>query len=501
MRFTLFLFLTFIITAIQAQNNSFSPHSNNVSNSISFTGNIRGPFQITDTISVIFRRDYLSHLEGAEILRVHPKYDGSFEFGFSNVDHPATMLLGYYIDGHYYDLGDYFVEPGDKIHILLNGNKNEYHLSPSFEGEGVAKYNCRLEIDKIKGQFDELRKSTPIRKLDDLDGYRKLIDSGQVMINSALIKYKNILSASMYNLMAAEFSTYVPTIWLMEIGHYYRHRAKSETEKQKVIKFYKKPLSVLPLHNSNISALSKNYVLYLQSKFTLDLFIANNGKGYEYKKLYSVLKKNTNGLLREKLLMLFFLSIALDTRDLVNYKPSDFDECLRDALKYIKTPYIQEALNNSFSVYKRGTEAFPFSFVNTQGGTVNLKDLKGKTILLDVWFTNCLGCLDLGKKLHEDIYPEFKKDSSFVILSISTDEKKETWLKSLNSGKYSQPEFINVYTGGVGFYEHPLIKHYNIQGAPWSIIIDKNGRVFCKISYVDKSDNIKKWIKEALGQN
>jgi protein SCO1/2 len=63
----------------------------------------------------------------------------------------------------------------------------------------------------------------------------------------------------------------------------------------------------------------------------------------------------------------------------------------------------------------------PFTFTNQDGNTVTQKDITGKVVAVEYFFTTCKGiCPKLNKNLHS-VYEEYKDEPDFMILSHTSD--------------------------------------------------------------------------------
>jgi len=103
---------------------------------------------------------------------------------------------------------------------------------------------------------------------------------------------------------------------------------------------------------------------------------------------------------------------------------------------------------------------------------VSLADYKGKVVLLNIWATWCLPCVDempSMEKLHLEL-----KEEGFEILAVSIDETgAKAVLPFMNKHKLSFPALTD--TKGV------TKSLYQTTGVPESFIIDKDGIIVEKI--------------------
>jgi peroxiredoxin len=102
-----------------------------------------------------------------------------------------------------------------------------------------------------------------------------------------------------------------------------------------------------------------------------------------------------------------------------------------------------------------------FSLVDLQGRTCNLKELRGKLVLVNFWSTWCPPCRSEMPDL-EALYNQFK-DQGLVVLGIS-DEDAGKVKPCIDQNHYRYPE-------------GKLHKAYSIEGIPKSFIYDREGKL------------------------
>ncbi len=218
------------------------------------------------------------------------------------------------------------------------------------------------------------------------------------------------------------------------------------------------------------------------------------GKGFSLTLHYEALKKIKNANLRDLLITRFFSDAAQHGRYINN--STGRDSCLMDALAFIKEPALRDVLNYERK-FARGVRMKNFSFADTSGNKIGLKDLKGKVFLIDFYFEGCAGCSSFAKNFEQNIYPEFQHNPNFEVLSVNTDLTRKAWLRAIQSGAYTQAASINLSTGPKGF-NHPLFKHYGITAFPWVLLVNKTGNVEGFNLYGTSSADISRMITEAL---
>lgn len=127
---------------------------------------------------------------------------------------------------------------------------------------------------------------------------------------------------------------------------------------------------------------------------------------------------------------------------------------------------------------KKGNPAPDFSnYENHQGGTMSLRDFRGKYVYIDVWATWCRPCIvqfPFLKKLKEEY-----KNKNIVFVGISTDDERRSngnWEKAREKWKkmvtQKNLEGIQLWAGRD---DVRFSKEYAIRGIPRFILIDPQG--------------------------
>ncbi len=137
---------------------------------------------------------------------------------------------------------------------------------------------------------------------------------------------------------------------------------------------------------------------------------------------------------------------------------------------------------------------FSVKAVTGGSGTLSLKALRGKVVLVDFWGTFCEPCKKSFPKL-QDLNTKYAA-SGLKIIGISEDESDD---------KDKIPGFADQY--GAKFAlgwdaDKSIAKHYKPETMPSSFIIDKKGVVrYAHVGYHDGEEvEVEKEIKELLGQ-
>jgi thiol-disulfide isomerase/thioredoxin len=135
-----------------------------------------------------------------------------------------------------------------------------------------------------------------------------------------------------------------------------------------------------------------------------------------------------------------------------------------------------------------------FSFTSLQGEYISLDDLKGKVVLLDFWGTWCPPCVESVPELR-NLYKRYSKESSFVLIGISSDHDEVVWKDFTDRNRMVWPQ----YRDG----NRKIQNAFNIRAYPTYIVIDHEGIVRYQSSgfgygrAADLESAIKKHIKAA----
>jgi peroxiredoxin len=120
-----------------------------------------------------------------------------------------------------------------------------------------------------------------------------------------------------------------------------------------------------------------------------------------------------------------------------------------------------------------GSEAPDFKLETPDGKSVSLSSLKGKFVLIDFWASWCAPCRQENPKMIK-LYKQYK-DKNFTILGVSLDRDKDSWTKAIKTDKLTWTQISDLK-----YWDSPVAKLYNVQAIPYSILIDKEGKILAK---------------------
>ncbi|OPC69919.1 hypothetical protein BAZ12_08845 [Elizabethkingia miricola] len=163
------------------------------------------------------------------------------------------------------------------------------------------------------------------------------------------------------------------------------------------------------------------------------------------------------------------------------FRQNWYDQVSKDLYNYYiakvesNSPYFMDVKNEYNELkeqFKPGKPFYNFSLPDTNGVYHSLKELKGKVVILDFWFTGCGACKTMVSALSK-IEPSLKsKEIEFV--SINVDKTLPRWKEGI--GIFSVASALQLYTEGRR-YDHPIIKLAKVVSYPTLIVLDKEGRI------------------------
>ena len=142
------------------------------------------------------------------------------------------------------------------------------------------------------------------------------------------------------------------------------------------------------------------------------------------------------------------------------------------------------------------SEAIPaFEFEKSPGKTMNITDLKGKTVLITFFATWCGPCRKELPFIQSDIYNKYKKNPNFEILIFGREHSWDEVTKFKETNKFSMP-----------FYPDPERKIYAKfagQYIPRNFLISPEGKILFSSIGFDAKDfkTLKEMIENQLKKN
>ena len=418
-------------------------------------------------------------------------------FKDQNKNNRTTQVLSYFV-----------AEPGDDLLIEIGdpntsgvtnsvANQSSFSLlsdrSLVFTGKGVLKYELQYELRRQRHRLNdslllEGKKVVGSKfwkdSTDYVKGYASIPRVTQFTMRglrhtdsigvSVLTKNRNKLSKNVFNVLyldiLGENAVNVHRSYLYSyasIDKYISPKSKDSLRTlMRTVYRVEKAKIMYPIEKKSI-VLSLPYINFLIT----DALIESH---YRYNDALLFLANEYSGELKDQLITSFFTKYFT--------KVSKGSEELNKFQSLVKTEYCRLQLDNLADRQSVGKQAYNFSLLDQDNNKISLSDFKGKVVFLDFWFTGCGGCVEYFSNNVRYAEEYFKHDSDIVFITINTDDQKESWIKSLNSGIYTSSRAINLNTGTESSKAQVLI-NYAVTFAPRPIIIGKTGTIFSNSNY------------------
>lgn len=374
---------------------------------------------------------------------------------------------------------------GNNLFLVERGDTVKIHLYPKkisdvkFSGKSAVKYNCSYKLNNLPSLGEKENKS-----------FYKMVDAGKY---SAALAFLNTWADSLYATADAVLENADHSI-SQEIKELIKLDTRAflynvlRVRMQALFEGNKQNRALL--ENMRTQLMDSKYTTISKAEETLaaksygwcDLLLNNeqfleminrtlkeypekgNASGASPNEWMLGLSNRYGGNVKDKLLVLMLL------------KNMDRDGGVKSYISETLIPnreneYIKAL--NSIIARSEGSVAYNFSLKDASGKTHLLTDYKEKVVIIDFWFTGCTGCMLLAKEM-KAIIADYEDKSDVLFVSINVDKYRDVWLRSLEQGKYTEAEALNLWTDGLA-RNHPILAYYNIQSFPTLLIIDKNG--------------------------
>lgn len=120
-----------------------------------------------------------------------------------------------------------------------------------------------------------------------------------------------------------------------------------------------------------------------------------------------------------------------------------------------------------------GQAAPDFTLSTPDGKEVSLSDFKGKYLLVDFWASWCGPCRAENPNV-VNVYKDFQP-KGFEILGVSLDKNKPDWESAIEADGLTWTQVSDLK-----HWESKVVGLYNITGIPFTILLDKEGKIIGK---------------------
>lgn len=446
--------------------------------------------------------------------------DGNLKFTFPIKQQVMPFTMYFYYGKSRKKSLVYYAEPSDNLQISVTKLDSKL-VKLDFAGRGKDKYYVceiirelirkktnKIEVDystkfgnagqtegkyKITGKIESVGFHESVEFKNYLDSLYLDVKLAKREIRDILNKYEMRIGKHMVNFYSYELD-YYSTVVL--ISRFLFERAGTKETKKAISDFYLSKIdSITPRPKDQLFKYGLSYRNRMSDYVRYITFYKNGGKKYPFHVEYDAIKKEIeNAELREILSTRFF---AVGNYEYISNSQT-MDSCLNDAYHIIKNGELNAVLKHRY-LFSKGTKMYDFAFKDTLDRTTTLSDMKGKVFIIDFYYNGCGSCVVFAKRFADEIYPEFRSNPNFEVLSVNTDKKRESWISAIKSGLYSVPKSLNLTTGVA--FNHPIFKEYDIHALPWVLLVDKEGKVVDFYLFRKDSSEIKMLIKKALADS
>lgn len=138
-----------------------------------------------------------------------------------------------------------------------------------------------------------------------------------------------------------------------------------------------------------------------------------------------------------------------------------------------------------------GSIAPELNFPSPDGKVITLESLRGNYVLIDFWASWCRPCRAENPNVVK-LYNEYK-DKGFTVYSVSLDRDKNRWIGAIKQDNLTWPNHVS----DLKQWKSEAVKTYGFKGIPFTVLIDKEGKI------IDKNLRglaLENKIKELLGE-
>ncbi len=153
-------------------------------------------------------------------------------------------------------------------------------------------------------------------------------------------------------------------------------------------------------------------------------------------------------------------------------------ESLANSLKknYPESGFAQGFINRveQMKATAVGALAPEINLPTPDGENIPLSSLRGKVVLIDFWASWCGPCRAENPNVVK-LY-QAKKDQGFDVYSVSLDKDKNAWIKAIEKDGLVWPSHVS----DLGYWNSSVVKQYGFQGIPFTVLIDREGKIIGK---------------------
>jgi len=126
---------------------------------------------------------------------------------------------------------------------------------------------------------------------------------------------------------------------------------------------------------------------------------------------------------------------------------------------------------------REGDMAPEIRMPNAIGDTLKLSSLKGHVVLVHFWASWCVHCREESRSIvdisHKYYDKKFKTGKGLIILYVSLDDNKSSWIKAIHQDELSMKYNVSDLKGWKNF----AVQTYNVSTIPCNYLVDGEGKI------------------------
>ncbi len=136
-----------------------------------------------------------------------------------------------------------------------------------------------------------------------------------------------------------------------------------------------------------------------------------------------------------------------------------------------------------------GTPCPEIVLPDPSGKELRLSSYRGKVVLIDFWASWCKPCRAEMPSVVA-LYKKYK-DKGFEIFGVSLDKNKDNWVQAIKQDGITWPQVSDLK-----FWESEVVPLFNVESIPYTILVDKDGKIIAKGL---RGEELENKLKEILG--
>ncbi|MDR2273423.1 MAG: SCO family protein [Sphingobacterium sp.] len=438
-----------------------------------FTIHLQGFDQFDQAVVTIQRLDELPDVlvEETELTNGHSTTieKGSGRVVLDHVPEHFILSLNFYLKkSKYRFITNWYVNRTDRIVIKDNHSKSNFD-KVTFSGRGADLYSLQYKLDGlIWNRTDYLHYPKSLAYFNSAYGhsfdYEKAVDNNievGKLVNGSAIESAAKQWIQMNMFYKIFYNKFIRSLYNAFNKHDPQHYLKVE--------------ELLDIFNSHYhNAMDGNQVSLSTSfiKFYL-YYLGLKGKCHpENNYVDQSLKQLKHDFKSEALEKMGYAFLA---ESFNFFNTDDREKVVKWMLSISKSPERLTKLKGMTNI--AAGRPFPdFELTDLNGKVWHKKDLLGKVVFFDFYYTGCSNCAKFYQHTVSKAEEHYRNNPAVVFVSISIDKSLELWRKSVASKEYNSAESLKLYTNGMGEY-HPLIKALRVTAYPFPLLMGKTGLI------------------------